>query len=126
MKIPICSYWEWPLCLPSQCRWPLLVGDLGEGKLAVDFSFINIVNVISQELFGGNTTVGGLVIMLAVAFLMMAVLANIKAPVQYSLVPVIILAIVFAALNIMDMTVSFVIIIISAVIVATGVRNMIS
>lgn len=104
----------------------MLVGDLGEGKLAVDFSFINIVNVISQELFGGNTTVGGLVIMLAVAFLMMAVLANIKAPVQYSLVPVIILAIIFAALNIMDMTVSFVIIIISAVIVATGVRNMIS
>lgn len=93
--------------------------------MAVDFSFINIVNVISQELFGGNTTVGGLVIMMAVSFLMMAVLANIKAPMQYSLAPMIILSIIFAAMGIMDTTVSFIVIIVCAVIIATTARKLV-
>lgn len=93
--------------------------------MAVDFSFINIVNVISQELFGGNTTVGGLVIMMAVSFLMMAVLANMKAPMQYSLAPMVILSIIFAAMGIMDTTVSFIIIIVCAVIIATTARKLV-
>ena len=91
--------------------------------MAVDFSFINIVNVISQELFGGNTTVGGLVIMMAVSFLMMAVLANIKAPMQYSLAPMIILSIIFAAMGIMNTTVSFLIVIVCAVLIAATARR---
>ena len=93
--------------------------------MAVDFSFINIVNIISQELFGGNTTVGGLVIMMAVSFLMMAVLANIKAPMQYSLAPMIILSIIFATMGIMDTTVSFIVIIVCAVIIATTARKLV-
>lgn len=91
--------------------------------MAVDFSFVNIVNVISSELFGGNTTVGGLVIMLAVSFLMMAVLANMKAPIQYSLAPMIIMSIIFAAMGIMNTTVSFLIVIVCAVLIAATARR---
>lgn len=94
-------------------------------KMAVDFSFINIVGVISQELFGGNTTVGGLVIMLCVTFIMIAILANIKAPMQYALAPMIIMSIIFAAMGIMDTTVSFIIIIICAVLIASTARRLV-
>lgn len=93
--------------------------------MAVDFTFTNIINVIAQTVFAGNTTIAGLAIMLLVAFVMMAILANIKAPVQYSLVPIIILAIIFAAMGIMDTTVSFIVIIISAIVVATGARDLV-
>ena len=91
--------------------------------MAVDFSFINIVNIISNQIFGGNTTVGGLVIMMVVAFIMMAFLASIKAPMQYALVPMIIMSVIFAALGIMNATVSFLIIIISAVLIAATARR---
>lgn len=93
--------------------------------MAVDFSFANIVYVISQELFGGNTTVGGLVIMMAVSFIMMAILANLKAPMQYALAPMIILSIIFGAMGIMDTTVSFIVIIVCGVIVATSARRLV-
>lgn len=94
--------------------------------MAVDFSVANIINVIAQEAFGGNTTVAGLCVMLAVSFVMLAVLANVKAPVTYSLIPMIILSIIFAALGVMDPTVSFLIVIISAVLVATTARRLVS
>ena len=91
--------------------------------MAVDFSFNNIVQIISNELFGGNTTIGGLVIMMAAMFIMIAILANLKAPVYFALVPGIILAIIFSTMGIMDMTVSFMIIILSAVILAAAARR---
>lgn len=91
--------------------------------MPVDFSFINIVNVISAELFGGNTTVGGLVIMLGVAFIMMMFLAAVKAPIQYSLAPMILMSIIFAAMGIMNTTVSFLIIIVCAVLIAATARR---
>lgn len=91
--------------------------------MGVDFNFANIVQILSNELFGGNTTVGGLVIMMGVTFIMMAILANIKAPVQYSLAPMMIMAIIFTSMGIMDTTVSFIIIIISAVLIAATARK---
>lgn len=93
--------------------------------MAVDFSFINIISVISQELFSGNTTIGGLAVMMLATFVMIAILANIRAPIQYSLVPMIILAIIFAGMGIMDTTVSFIVIIICAVIVASTARRLV-
>ena len=93
--------------------------------MAVDFSFLNIITVISQELFGGNTTVGGLVVMMAVTFIMIAFLASVKAPMQYALAPLIIMSIVFAAMGIMNTTVSFIIIIFSAILMAATARRVI-
>lgn len=92
----------------------------------VDFSFTNIINIFAETIFGGNTTVAGLVIMCGVMFIGMAILANMKAPVQYGLVPAMIMAIIFASIGIMDPTVSFIIIIVSAVMVAMTARRMVS
>ena len=92
--------------------------------MAVDFSFSNIIYVIS-EFFGGNTTVGGLAVMMAVSLIIMAILANIKAPIQYSLAPMILLSIIFAAMGIMNTTVSFIIIIVCAVILASTARRLV-
>lgn len=89
----------------------------------VDFTFQSIINVISQVMFDGNTTIGGLAIMMAVSFIMMAILANVKAPLQYSLVPMFILAIIFGAMGIMDTTVSFLVVILSAVLIAATARR---
>ena len=92
----------------------------------VDFTFSNIINVFAETMFGGNTTVAGLIIMCGVMFIGMAILASIKAPVQYGLVPAMMCAIIFAAMGIMDPTVSFLVIIISAVMVAMTARKMVS
>ena len=94
--------------------------------MAVDFTFNNIVQIIAQEFLGGNTTIAGLCIMLVVSFIMMAILANLRAPVVYSLAPMIILAIAFAGLGIMDTTVSFLVIILCAVVIAAQARRIAS
>jgi len=91
--------------------------------VAVDFSFNNIIGIVSDAFFSGNTTIAGLIIMLVITFIMMAILANIKAPVQYSLAPMIILSVVFAAMGIMDTTVSFLIVILCAVLIAAAARR---
>lgn len=94
--------------------------------MAVDFTFSNIINVIAQTFLGGDTTIAGLLIMLVIAFIMMAILANLKAPVVYSLAPMVILAIAFAAMGIMDVTVSFLIIILCAIVIALQARRIAS
>lgn len=94
--------------------------------MAVDFNFLNIISVIGQEFFGGNTTIAGLVIMLVITFILIAILANIKAPMQYALAPMIIMSIIFAAMNIMDVTVSFIIIILCAVLMAASARRLVT
>lgn len=91
--------------------------------MAVDFSIQNVISVIAQVLCGGDMTVAGLLIMIAVFFASLTVLAMVRAPVTYSLVPLIPIAILFAAMNILDVTVSFVIIIITALIVGNEVRK---
>lgn len=94
-----------------------------EGKPS--FSFATIVGVIGQGFFDGSSSLAGLAIMAALFFVMVAFLANVRAPVTYALVPMMLLAIMFAALGIVDTTVSFLIIIICAVLVALTARNLV-
>lgn len=89
----------------------------------VAITFANIINIIAQTFFDGSTTLAGLAIMLAAFFLMLVILANVKAPPIYSLVPMIVLAIIFAAYGVMDTTVSFLIIILSAIMTAVVARK---
>ena len=94
--------------------------------MAVDFDFYNIINVFAQEFLGGNTTIAGLIIMMVISFIMIAILANIKAPMQYALAPMMMLAIIFAAMGIMDVTVSFIIIILCAILMASTARRLVT
>lgn len=89
------------------------------------FSFNTIVGVVAQIFFDGSDNLAGLAIMAVVFFMMVAFLANVRAPITYALVPMIILAILFAGLGIIDTTTSFLIIILSAVIIAANARNLV-
>lgn len=92
--------------------------------MAVDLSLVSIIDIIAQSFFGGSSTLAGLVIMLAVFFVMIVILGNLKAPITYSLVPMMILAIVFTYVGVMDTTVSFMIIIVSVVLIAITTRDL--
>lgn len=91
----------------------------------VDFTLEGIIDVIAQTFCNGSTVIAGLLVMVAIFFVMMVVFAAIKAPIQYALVPMILVDIVFTALGIINTTISFIIIILCAVLVARQVRDIV-
>lgn len=93
--------------------------------MAVDFTFTNIINIIANEFFMGNTTITALALMLAASLILMMILSSIKAPVTYALAPMIIMSIIFNAMGMMDSTVSFIIIILSAIVMAASTRRLV-
>lgn len=93
--------------------------------MAVDFTIAGVVDVFAQTLCGGSTVIAGLLIMLGVYLAILAVFAAAKAPLEYSLVPLIIVDIAFAAMGIIDYTLSMLVLIITAVLVAGRVRDMV-
>lgn len=92
----------------------------------VDFTLESIIGVIAQTFCGGSMTLAGILVMMAAMFVMIVILANVKAPITYALVPMMMLDIVFGLLGIIDTTVSFVIIILCAVMVAKEAHKMIT
>lgn len=92
--------------------------------MTVDFTISGVIDVLSQTFFEGNTTLAGLAIMLVLFFIMIVILANVNAPVQYSLVPIMLLAVFFSYIGVMDTTVSFVIIILSVIMIALTARRL--
>lgn len=91
----------------------------------VDFTINGIIGVIAQTFCGGSMTMAGILVMLGVLFVMIMILANLRAPVTYALVPMMMLDIVFAMLGIVDSTVSFIIVVISAVLIAKQAQRVI-
>lgn len=92
----------------------------------VDFTLESIIGVIAQTFCGGSMTLAGILVMMAAMFVMIVILANVKAPITYALVPMMMLDIVFGVLGIIDTTVSFIIIILCAVMVAKEAHKMIT
>ena len=93
--------------------------------MAVDFTIEGIIGTIAQTFCGGSTTMAGILVMLGVLFVMIMILANLKAPVTYALVPMMMLDIIFAMLGIIDSTVSFIIVILCAVLIAKQAQKVI-
>ncbi len=91
----------------------------------VDFTIQGIIGTIAQVFCGGSMTMAGILVMLGVLFVMIMILANLRAPVTYALVPMMMLDIVFAMLGIIDSTVSFIIVVISAVLIAKQAQRVI-
>lgn len=91
----------------------------------VDFSIQSVVDVVANSLCGGSTVIAGLLIMLGVYLAILAVFAAVKAPLEYSLVPLMIVDIAFAAMGVIDYTLSMLVLIITAVLVAGRVRDMV-
>lgn len=93
--------------------------------MSVDFSIQSVVDVVANSLCGGSTVIAGLLIMLGAYLAILAIFAAVKAPLEYSLVPLMIVDIAFAAMGVIDYTLSMLVLIITAVLVAGRVRDMV-
>jgi hypothetical protein len=91
---------------------------------ALGFNADTIIGVIGTTFFNGSTTLAGLAVMVVIWVMIVAVLANLKAPISYSLVPMIPVAIIFAGMNIISVDVSMIIILVCGVMTAVNIRNM--
>lgn len=91
----------------------------------VDFTLMGIIEVLAQTFCGGSTQIAGLLVMMAVFLAMLVIFAIVKAPMQYAIAPLIIVDIIFTALGIVNTTVSFIILIICAVMMARQVRDIV-
>ena len=88
------------------------------------FNADTIIGVIGTTFFNGSSTLAGLAIMVVIWVGIVAVLANLKAPISYSLVPMIPVAIIFAGMNIISVDISMIIILVCGVMTAVNIRNM--
>lgn len=93
--------------------------------MAVEFTLDNIIGIMAQTFFSGSVQMAGLAVLLACFFISFVIMAAIKAPVTYSLVPMIILDIIFTAYGILNTTVSFIIIIVCAILIAMQARQIV-
>ncbi len=91
----------------------------------VDFTIEGIIGVIAQTFCNGSTVIAGLLVMVAAFFVIMVIFAAIKAPIHYALVPMILVDIVFTAMGVINTTISFLIIIVCAVLMARQVRDLV-
>ena len=91
---------------------------------ALGFNADTIIGVIGTTFFNGSSTLAGLAIMVVIWIGIVAVLANLKAPISYSLVPMIPVAIIFAGMNIISVDISMIIILVCGVMTAVNIRNM--
>lgn len=92
----------------------------------VQFDFQTIIEVLAQTFFSGSIQMAGVAILLVCMLVFIAVFAAIKAPVQYGLIPALILSIFFSAYGIIDMSVAFIIIVVTAVLVASTARGLVT
>lgn len=89
----------------------------------MDLSFPSIVDFVAQYFFGGSSTLAGLAL-LVVAWVVAAVIClNFKASPAYSVVPMIPIAIFFTAYGILNETIMIVIVIVTAVLVASEFKK---
>lgn len=85
--------------------------------MSVEFSIQNMMQVIADTIFGGSTELAGLVVMVAIFFVMLAMFAAIKAPPTYAILPMMLVDVVFMYLGVMNTVIGIVIMIIAMVMV---------
>ena len=88
-------------------------------------SFYEIMEIFAQIFFDGSMTMCGLAAMVMAFFLCIVVLASVKAPPVYAVVPMIPIALLFAGYNIISVDIMVLIILLCSVLVATKVRDVI-
>lgn len=86
-------------------------------------SFPEIIDMIATNFFGGSTTLAGLTLLLGAWAIAAVIVMNMKAPPAYSVVPMIPISIFFSAYGILNETVTILIVIVSAALVAMEMRK---
>lgn len=88
-------------------------------------SFDNIVDLLATNLFGGSTTLAALAMMVAAWAICVVICMNAKAPPTYSVVPMIPIAIFFAAYGLLSTTMMVIIVLVSAALVASEFKKVV-
>ena len=91
----------------------------------MDLTFNNIIELISNGVFDGSTTLAGLAIMLALWAVAAVICLAMRAPPVYTVVPLIPISIFFTAYGVLDRTVMIIIVLISSVIVAAEFKKVV-
>ena len=94
--------------------------------MAIPFTFTSLFDIASDTFFDGSDTVTGLAAMVAIWLIFVAVLANFKAPISYSIVPLIPIALIFSGYGILSVDVAMIIILVVSVFAAIMFRGVIS
>lgn len=82
--------------------------------------------MIAQVAFGGDLNLAGLAIMVVCFFICVMIMAAVRAPVTYAIVPMIPIAIIFTAMGILNSSMGFLIIIVTALVTALALRNIVT
>lgn len=90
------------------------------------FTLSELINIVAQTVFDGSTTLAGLSIMVMAWLVFVVILANMKAPISYSLVPMIPISLIFAGFNIISVDISMIIILVCSVFSAVAFRGILS
>ena len=88
-------------------------------------SFDNIVDLIATNFFGGSTTLAGLAMMVAAWALCVVICMNARAPPSYSVIPMIPIAIFFAAYGLLNTTIMVIIVLVSSALVAAEFKRVV-
>ena len=91
----------------------------------MEFTFDNLINLISVNIFAGSTTLAGLTLMLALWAVCAVICLAMKAPPVYTVVPLIPLSIFFTAYGVLNETIMIIIVIVSSVVVAAEFKKVV-
>lgn len=93
--------------------------------VAVSFSILTIIDLIAQGFFGGDIQIAGLAILGVTLVITAIIMAKIKAPLEYALLPAMIITALFASLGVINSTFAFLLIILAGVPLATRARQLV-
>ena len=88
-------------------------------------TFTNIIDLVADNFFDGSTNLAALAIMFAAWAVCIVICMNAKAPPSYSVVPMIPMAIMFAAYGVLNTTIMVIIILVSAALVASEFKKVV-
>lgn len=88
-------------------------------------SFDNIIDLIATNFFGGSTTLAALLMMIGIWAVCMVICINAKAPPSYSVVPMIPIAVFFAAYGLLSTSMMIIIVLVSAALVASEFKKVV-
>lgn len=92
----------------------------------MDLTFSTIVDFTSQYFFNGSNTLAGLALLVAAWAICAVICINAKAHPVYSVVPMIPIAIFFAAYGILNETITILIVLVASVLVASQFKQVVN
>ena len=92
----------------------------------MDLNFPTIVDFVSQYFFNGSSTLAGLALLVGAWAICAVICINAKPSPVYSVVPMIPLAIFFAAYGILNETITILIVLVSSVLVASQFKQVVN